>query len=133
MPSHRPATPDRADGRPVVVGYCDAGSSDPHAPIGRSRRALVDGLRTAGHRPGRAAPRSWHDDKFPRAMNEVRWVLTDRLDLRETNPAGDLEELFAIFSDPCGWWYNPAGRHTDREHTRDWLIRAADRFASDGL
>jgi hypothetical protein len=48
-------------------------------------------------------------------MNEVRWVLTDRLDLRETNPADDLEELFAIFNDPSGWWYNPAGRHTDRE------------------
>ncbi|MGZ6564165.1 MAG: GNAT family N-acetyltransferase [Solirubrobacteraceae bacterium] len=66
-------------------------------------------------------------------MTEVRCVLTDRLDLRETNPAGDLEELFAIFSDPSGSWYNPAGRHTDRERTRDWLIRAADRFASDGL
>lgn len=67
------------------------------------------------------------------AMSEHRQVLTDRLDLREPDPSGDLEELFVIFSDPDGWWYDPAGRHTERERTRDWLIRAAARFATDGL
>ena len=46
---------------------------------------------------------------------------------------GDLDEVFAIFSDPGGWWYYPAGRHTDRETTRDWLTRAAARFETDGL
>jgi RimJ/RimL family protein N-acetyltransferase len=66
-------------------------------------------------------------------MSEHRRVLTDRLDLRKTDPSGDLEELFAIFSDPSGWWYDHAGRHTDRERTRDWLSRAAARFRTDGL
>jgi RimJ/RimL family protein N-acetyltransferase len=66
-------------------------------------------------------------------MNRHRQVLTERLDLRRTDPAGDLDELFAIFSDPSGWWYDPAGRHTDRERTRDWLTRAAARFEADGL
>ncbi|HTU98570.1 MAG TPA: GNAT family N-acetyltransferase [Solirubrobacteraceae bacterium] len=60
-------------------------------------------------------------------------VLTERLDLRRTDPVGDLDDLFAIFSDPAGWWFDPAGRHTDRERTRDWLSRAAVRFDEDGL
>jgi RimJ/RimL family protein N-acetyltransferase len=62
-----------------------------------------------------------------------RRVLTGRLELRETDPDGDLDALFAIFSDPSGWWYDPAGRHTDRGQTRAWLARAAARFESDGL
>ena len=73
------------------------------------------------------------DGTFHRAMNLHRRVLTDRLELRETDPSGDLEELFAIFNDPSGWWYDPVGRHTDRERTRDWLTRAAARFEPDGL
>lgn len=60
-------------------------------------------------------------------------LLTERLDLRRPDPSGDLEALFAIFSDPCGWWYDPAGRHTDPETTRSWLTRAAARFDADGL
>ena len=60
-------------------------------------------------------------------------VLTERLDLRRPDPSGDLDELFAIFSDPAGWTYDPAGRHTQPERTRDWLARAAARFDSDGL
>jgi RimJ/RimL family protein N-acetyltransferase len=66
-------------------------------------------------------------------MSLHRRVLTDRLELRATDPAGDLDELFAIFNDPSGWRYDPAGRHTDRERTRDWLTRAAARFETDGL
>ncbi len=66
-------------------------------------------------------------------MNENRRVLTDRLDLQVTDPEADLEELFAIFSDPSGWWYDPAGRHTSPGRTRDWLTRAAARFEADGL
>jgi RimJ/RimL family protein N-acetyltransferase len=62
-----------------------------------------------------------------------RRVLIARLDLCETDPTGDLEELFAIFSDPNGWWYNPAGRHVDRERTRLWLTQAAARFETDRL
>lgn len=60
-------------------------------------------------------------------------LLTERLDLRRTDPVGDLEDLFAIFSDPDGWWYDPGSRHTDRARTRDWLARAAARFDEDGL
>ena len=66
-------------------------------------------------------------------MNRFELVLTERLDLRRPDPSGDLDELFAIFNDPTGWWYDPAGRHTDPERTRDWLTRAAARFDSDGL
>ena len=60
-------------------------------------------------------------------------VVTERLDLRKTDPVGDLDDLFAIFSDPAGWWFDPAGRHTDRAQTQDWLTRAAARFDQDGL
>lgn len=60
-------------------------------------------------------------------------VLTERLDLRRPDPEDDLEDLFAIFSDPGGWWYDPASRHTERDRTRKWLSRAASRFDSDGL
>lgn len=60
-------------------------------------------------------------------------VLTDRLDLRCPDPRGDLDDLFAIFSDPDGWWYDPGGRHVDPGQTRNWLLRAASRFETDGL
>ncbi|HEY2603954.1 MAG TPA: GNAT family N-acetyltransferase [Thermoleophilaceae bacterium] len=66
-------------------------------------------------------------------MSSLAQVLTDRLELRRPDPAADLDALFAIFSDPAGWWYDPAGRHTDPETTRDWLTRAAARFDTDGL
>jgi RimJ/RimL family protein N-acetyltransferase len=66
-------------------------------------------------------------------VNRFERVLTERLDLRRPDPSGDLHELFAIFSDPSGWWYDPAGRHTSPERTRDWLTRAAARFETDGL
>lgn len=65
--------------------------------------------------------------------HDLEGVLTERLDLRRADPAGDLEDLFAIFSDPAGWWYDPAGRHTTPERTRQWLARAAARFDTDGL
>jgi RimJ/RimL family protein N-acetyltransferase len=38
-----------------------------------------------------------------------------------------------IFNDPDGWWYDPSRRHSDSGETRDWLTRAAARFATDGL
>jgi RimJ/RimL family protein N-acetyltransferase len=66
-------------------------------------------------------------------MNASEHVLTERLDLRRPDPLGDLEELFAIFNDPAGWWYDPDARHTEPERTRAWLTRAADRFDTDGL
>jgi RimJ/RimL family protein N-acetyltransferase len=60
-------------------------------------------------------------------------VLTERLDLRRTDPATDLDDLFPIFSDPDGWWYDPDSRHTTRARTETWLTRAAERFDEDGL
>lgn len=64
---------------------------------------------------------------------EMERVLTERLDLRRPDPSGDLDALFGIFSDPAGWWYEPAGRHSDPEQTRQWLTRAAARFETDQL
>jgi RimJ/RimL family protein N-acetyltransferase len=66
-------------------------------------------------------------------MSGLDHVLTDRLDLRRPDPSDDLTELFAIFSDPSGWWYDPAGRHASPDTTRRWLARAAARFQTDGL
>ncbi len=60
-------------------------------------------------------------------------VVTERLDLRRTDPATDLDELFPIFSDPDGWWFDPESRHADRARTERWLTRAAARFDEDGL
>jgi RimJ/RimL family protein N-acetyltransferase len=66
-------------------------------------------------------------------MHGPQPVLTDRLDLRCPDPRGDLDDLFVIFSDPDGWWYDPDGRHVEPTRTQDWLARAAARFATDGL
>jgi RimJ/RimL family protein N-acetyltransferase len=66
-------------------------------------------------------------------MNAHRHVLTERLDLRPTDPATDLDALFPIFSDPDGWWFDPESRHTERAQTEAWLTRAAARFDEDGL
>jgi RimJ/RimL family protein N-acetyltransferase len=66
-------------------------------------------------------------------MQDHRHVLTERLDLRVPDPLADLDALFPIFSDPAGWWYDPAGRHVDPDTSRSWLERAAARFDADGL
>jgi RimJ/RimL family protein N-acetyltransferase len=60
-------------------------------------------------------------------------ALTDRLDLRPVDPVADLEALSRLFADPEGWWYEPAGRHTNVGTSRRWLERAAERWTSDGL
>jgi RimJ/RimL family protein N-acetyltransferase len=66
-------------------------------------------------------------------VTSAEHVLTERRDLRRPDPDGDLDALFAVFSDPDGWWYDPASRHETRERTHDWLTRAAARFDTDGL
>ncbi len=66
-------------------------------------------------------------------MDSFERVLTERLDLRRPDPSRDLDDLFAVFNDPAGWWYEPAGRHAEPERTRDWLTRAAARFETDRL
>jgi RimJ/RimL family protein N-acetyltransferase len=59
-------------------------------------------------------------------------LLTARLDLAPVVP-GDAPALFPIFSDPDGWWYDPAGRHTDLARTVAWCERAAAAWSRDGL
>lgn len=66
-------------------------------------------------------------------MNAPQQTFTDRLDLRRPDPDADRDELFVIFSDPAGWWYDPAGRHTNRDRTWGWLACAAARWDTDGL
>jgi RimJ/RimL family protein N-acetyltransferase len=66
-------------------------------------------------------------------MPTFEHVLTERLDLRRPDPVADLAALFSVFTDPDGWWYDPAGRHRDEDTTRGWLERAAARFDRDGL
>lgn len=66
-------------------------------------------------------------------VSAAEHVVTDRLDLRRPDPSGDLDALFAIFSDPDSWWYEPESRHLNPDRTRDWLARAAARFDTDGL
>lgn len=66
-------------------------------------------------------------------MDPAQSLMTDRLDLRRPEPERDLDDLFAIFSDPDGWWYDPEGRHREPARTRDWLTRAASRFETDRL
>ncbi|MCX4747901.1 GNAT family N-acetyltransferase [Kitasatospora sp. NBC_01287] len=61
----------------------------------------------------------------------LRVVTTERLELRAVS-LDDLEPLYAINSDPEAWRHLPQGRHTDIEQTRDWIERAAERWA-DGL
>jgi Acetyltransferase (GNAT) domain len=60
-------------------------------------------------------------------------LITDRFDLRCLDPARDVDDLFPIFSDPDGWWYDPDGRHREPAQTKGWLTRAAARFATDQL
>lgn len=60
-------------------------------------------------------------------------LITERLDLRRPDPALDAGDLFPIFSDPDGWWYDPGARHRESAQTEAWLIRAAARFVSDRL
>jgi ribosomal-protein-alanine N-acetyltransferase len=66
-------------------------------------------------------------------VDGLEHITTERLDLRRPDPSGDLDALFPIFSDPAGWWYDPAGRHTVVARTRAWLSRAAARFDADRL
>jgi RimJ/RimL family protein N-acetyltransferase len=59
-------------------------------------------------------------------------VCTTRLDLRPADP-DDTDALFPIFNDPAGWWFEPESRHLDIDTTRQFLVRAHDRWALHGL
>jgi RimJ/RimL family protein N-acetyltransferase len=59
--------------------------------------------------------------------------LTERLVLSRPDPETDLEEGFAIFSDPALWAHAPESRHTTPGRTRAWLAQAAINWDRDGL
>lgn len=59
-------------------------------------------------------------------------MTTERLDLRAVSPS-DVDDLFAITSDPQTWRHNPELVHREPARTADWISRAAARWDSDGL
>lgn len=61
-----------------------------------------------------------------------RRVVTARLELRAME-SSDVDELFAILSDPGMWTYDPPRRHTQHDQTAAYVARAAARWTSDGL
>ncbi len=60
-------------------------------------------------------------------MSYPRHVETARLTLRPASP-DDTDALFAILSDPEGWWFDPQARHTEPGRTHAYLTRAAQRW-----
>jgi [ribosomal protein S5]-alanine N-acetyltransferase len=65
-------------------------------------------------------------------VREVARVTTDRLRLAPV-AADDAEELFVIMSDPAGWWYQPAARHTELQTTIVFCEWVVEMWLSDGL
>jgi RimJ/RimL family protein N-acetyltransferase len=59
-------------------------------------------------------------------------VLTPRLQLDAVVPE-DLDEHYALLSDPGVWAHLPSGVHTDRARTADGVAAAVAHWASDGL
>jgi RimJ/RimL family protein N-acetyltransferase len=59
-------------------------------------------------------------------------VMTRRLVLRVLRTA-DADDLFAITSDPQTWEHAPSGRHMSTQTTLDWIMRARELWARDGL
>jgi len=59
-------------------------------------------------------------------------VLTERLELRPLGP-DDVDDVYAIMSDPDVWRHRPELVHTDPATSADWVARAAARWESDGL
>ncbi|RKR75915.1 GNAT family N-acetyltransferase [Frondihabitans australicus] len=57
---------------------------------------------------------------------------TSRLLLQPMGP-GDGPRLFALFSEPDVWWYNPAGLHADVGTTESYATRAGGKWDRDGL
>jgi [ribosomal protein S5]-alanine N-acetyltransferase len=65
-------------------------------------------------------------------VSGVADVKTDQLLLAPVTEA-DAEQLFVIFSDPAGWWYEPAGQHADLETTIGFCQWIAAVWLTDGL
>jgi RimJ/RimL family protein N-acetyltransferase len=63
---------------------------------------------------------------------DLRHIQTDQLDLDAVVPT-DLDEHFAVMSDPDVWAHLPAGRHTDPAKTADGIGHSVRHWAQDGL
>lgn len=63
---------------------------------------------------------------------DLRHVGTARLALDAVVPA-DLDEHFALLSDPGTWAHLPSGRHTSPERTADDIAHSRRHWARDGL
>lgn len=62
---------------------------------------------------------------------DLRHVRTTRLALAAVVPA-DLDEHFALLSDPGTWTHPPSGRHSSPERTADDIAHSQRRWARDG-
>jgi RimJ/RimL family protein N-acetyltransferase len=63
---------------------------------------------------------------------DFRHVRTKRLDLDAVVP-GDLDEHYALMSDPGSWRHLPSGRHTSPERTVEGIEHSVRHWARDGL
>jgi len=59
-------------------------------------------------------------------------VETPRLRLDAVVP-GDLDEHYALMSDPGSWRHQPSGRHTSPEKTMEGIAQSVGHWARDGL
>lgn len=66
------------------------------------------------------------------ALGAFRRAQTERLELRAVE-AGDLDDLYALLSDPRVWTHLPTEVHTDRARTAAQVARYAAAWDLDGL
>ena len=65
-------------------------------------------------------------------MRDHRSTATKRLSLDAVVPA-DLDEHYALMSDPGVWRHFPSGRHMSPEHTAAGIEHSVRHWAADGL
>ncbi len=63
---------------------------------------------------------------------DFRHITTERLRLDAVVPA-DLDEHYALMSDPGSWRHLPSGRHTSPERTMQAIEQSVGHWASNGL
>jgi RimJ/RimL family protein N-acetyltransferase len=65
-------------------------------------------------------------------MTDFRHTATKRLRLDAVVPE-DLDDHYALMSDPAVWAHLPSGRHTDPEQTAKGIRPSVGHWATDGL
>ena len=63
---------------------------------------------------------------------DLRHIATPRLRL-DAVVAGDLDDHFALLSDPGTWAHLPSGRHTTPDRTREGIEHSLGHWSRDGL